>query len=98
MKKLIIYIPSYNRSDRLMSQLKVINKEMSSDIKVVISDNNSTDIEGYKNIEKYCIDNNLTYSRNATNSYDLSKAILRPVEQDLKREMSNSIFQKYFLI
>jgi hypothetical protein len=50
-----------------MSQLKVINKEMTSDIKVVISDNNSTDIEGYKNIEKYCIDNNLTYSRNATN-------------------------------
>jgi glycosyltransferase involved in cell wall biosynthesis len=43
MKKLIIYIPSYNRADRLMSQLKVINKEMTSDIKVVISDNNSTD-------------------------------------------------------
>jgi glycosyltransferase involved in cell wall biosynthesis len=59
MKKLIIYIPSYNRADRLMSQLKVINKEMTSDIKVVISDNNSTDIEGYKNIEKYCTDNNL---------------------------------------
>jgi hypothetical protein len=51
-----------------MSQLKVINKEMTSDIKVVISDNNSTDIEGYKNIEKYCTDNNLTYNRNATNS------------------------------
>jgi GT2 family glycosyltransferase len=49
MKKLIIYIPSYNRSDRLMSQLKVINKEMSSDIKVVISDNNSTDIESKDN-------------------------------------------------
>jgi hypothetical protein len=30
--------------------------------------------------------------------YDLSKAILRPVEQDLKREMSNPTFQKYFLI
>jgi glycosyltransferase involved in cell wall biosynthesis len=69
MKKLIIYIPSYNRADRLMSQLKVINKEMTSDIKVVISDNNSTDIEGYKNIEKYCTDNNLTYNRNATNLF-----------------------------
>ncbi|CAB5497315.1 glycosyltransferase [Bathymodiolus azoricus thioautotrophic gill symbiont] len=67
MKKLIIYIPSYNRAYRLMSQLKVINKEMTSDIKVVVSDNNSTDIEGYKNIEKYCTDNNLTYNRNATN-------------------------------
>jgi glycosyltransferase involved in cell wall biosynthesis len=48
---------------------KVINKEMTSDIKVVISDNNSTDIEGYKNIEKYCTDNNLTYNRNATNLF-----------------------------
>jgi glycosyltransferase involved in cell wall biosynthesis len=48
---------------------QVINKEMTSDIKVVISDNNSTDIEGYKNIEKYCTDNNVTYSRNATNLF-----------------------------
>ncbi|WP_180323887.1 hypothetical protein [bacterium endosymbiont of Bathymodiolus sp. 5 South] len=37
-------------------------------------------------------------SKTSPISYDLSKAILRPVEQDLKREMSNSIFQKYFLI
>jgi hypothetical protein len=37
-------------------------------------------------------------SKTSPLSYDLSKAILRPVEQDLKREMSNSIFQKYFLI
>jgi hypothetical protein len=50
-----------------MSHLKVINKEMTIDIKVVISDNNSTDIEGYKNIEKYCTDNNLIYNRNVTN-------------------------------
>jgi hypothetical protein len=34
-------------------------------------------------------------SKTSPLSYDLSKAILRPVEQDLKREMSNSIFQKY---
>jgi hypothetical protein len=47
---------------------------MSSDIKVVISDNNSTDIEGYKNIEKYCIDNNLTkilFDSNSETQYSL---------------------------
>jgi hypothetical protein len=42
-----------------MSQLKVINKEMRSDIKVVISDNNSTDIEGYKNNKSVKIKQNL---------------------------------------
>jgi ATP-dependent 26S proteasome regulatory subunit len=45
MKKLIIYIPSYNRADSLMSQLKVINEEMTSDIKVVISDNKIQPLE-----------------------------------------------------
>jgi hypothetical protein len=48
---------------------------MTSDIKVVISDNNSTDIEGYKNIEKYCTDNNVTLLKLSINIAKCAKQV-----------------------
>jgi len=67
MKKLTIYIPSYNRGGSLFKQLKAINiKENNDKISVVINDNNSTDIL-YKEVEKYCLKNNIIYIKNKIN-------------------------------
>jgi len=67
-KKLTIYIPSYNRSDSLLKQLNTIsNFKDKAKLNVVVNDNCSTDITGYKEVEKYCLENNFIYNRNETN-------------------------------
>ena len=68
MKLLTIYIPSYNRADSLLKQLNTINKlSDKSKIKVIVNDNCSTDKNGYKKVQEYCLKNNFTYNRNEIN-------------------------------
>ncbi len=68
MKKITIYIPTYNRSKSLLKQLKAINTCINkSDIQVIVSNNNSTDIEGYSLVEEYCRENRFSYNINPTN-------------------------------
>ena len=68
MKLLTIYIPSYNRANLLLKQLEAINNiKNKSKIRVVINDNCSTDINGYKKVEEFCVKNNFIYNRNKLN-------------------------------
>ena len=68
MKLLTIYIPTYNRANSLLKQLNAINNFSDKDkINVIVNDNCSTDINGYKEVKKFCLDNNFTYHKNEVN-------------------------------
>ena len=68
MKLLTIYIPSYNRANSLLKQLDAINNfRDKTKFKVVANDNCSSDVEGYKNIQEYCLKNSFFYHRNEMN-------------------------------
>lgn len=66
-KKLLVYIPSYNRAERLINQLKAILQSDSADFDVIVSDNCSTDLNGYLKVQEYCAGCNVKYVRNAVN-------------------------------
>lgn len=64
MKKyfLTIYIPTYNRAEKLMHQLSNISMEkLPSDVRVVVSDNCSTQPEYETEIRKFCESNQIEY-------------------------------------
>ena len=64
MKKLLIYIPSYNRADSLLMQLNSIcSNTKRSYFDVVVSDNCSTDGGGYKKVEDLCKRENFIYKK-----------------------------------
>lgn len=70
MKKyfLTIYIPTYNRAEKLMHQLSNISMEkLPSDVRVVVSDNCSTQPEYETEIRKFCESNQIEYRRHAAN-------------------------------
>ena len=65
---LTIYIPSYNRANSLLKQLDSINGfKDKTKIKVIVNDNCSTDVKGYKEIQDYCFKNSFVYNRNEIN-------------------------------
>lgn len=64
--KLLIYIPTYNRSQLVLKQLSIISKQKSSKFDVFISDNNSTESD-YVEVKKYCDDNGFKYNKNCDN-------------------------------
>jgi len=65
---LTIYIPSYNRSNSLLKQLDAINSfKDKTKFKVVVNDNCSTDVKGYKEVQDYCFRNSFVYNRNEIN-------------------------------
>lgn len=66
MKLLTIYIPSYNRANSLLKQFDTINS-FKDKIKVIVNDNCSTDIKGYKEVQEYCLKNCFVYHRNKIN-------------------------------
>lgn len=61
--KLLIYIPSYNRFEKLTSQLKILSPQMSSDVKIIVMDNSSSD-ERYLSLQS---NEMIEYRRNAVN-------------------------------
>lgn len=68
MKKLLIYIPSYNRAKSLELQLgSIANAESRISFDVIINDNCSPDLEGYSKIREYCEKENFIYRRNSVN-------------------------------
>ncbi len=68
MKLLTIYIPSYNRANSLLKQLDAINNfRDKTKFKVVVNDNCSTDVKGYKEVQDYCFRNSFVYNRNEIN-------------------------------
>ncbi|GAV23970.1 glycosyltransferase family 2 protein [Carboxydothermus pertinax] len=68
MKKILIYIPSYNRSNSLIKQLsRLKNLVYNDNVIVYISDNCSTD-KDYDSVRNYCGKyNNIIYDRNPAN-------------------------------
>lgn len=78
MKKLSIYIPTYNRKSFLKRQLEFIfndAKEYLSEIEVIVSDNASDD--GTKEmVQEFSIEHDLTYYRNETNLGIVANAYL----------------------
>ncbi len=68
MKKITIYIPTYNRSKSLLKQLEAINTCYNkSNIQVVVSNNDSADIDGYNLVEEFCCKNKFLYIKNSIN-------------------------------
>lgn len=64
-KKLLIYIPSYNRANSLLLQLEKLFHIPNNTFDVYVNDNNS--IEDYSNVKKVCEDNAFYYNRNKIN-------------------------------
>lgn len=68
MKKLLIYIPSYNRAKSLELQLDSIADSANRiSFDVIINDNCSPDSDGYSKIREYCEKENFIYHRNSVN-------------------------------
>lgn len=66
--KLLIYIPSYNRAESLLRQLSALSGSSNRGLfDVAVSNNCSTDMYGYSDIERLCLQNEFLYSRNGVN-------------------------------
>jgi glycosyltransferase involved in cell wall biosynthesis len=66
MKQLLIYIPTFERSEILLKQLQVISNQKSSEFDVIVSNNGSSD-KGYFKVADFCNKNDFIYSKLPTN-------------------------------
>ena len=69
MRKLLIYIPTYNRHELMLAQLNLLSREIADreDVRVFVSDNSEASVQT-KELEKACQENpNFEYRRNVGN-------------------------------
>lgn len=64
--KLLVYIPSYNRFEKVFNQLNFLKQELTEDICIIVSNNNSDD-QRYSDLKSSFPEENVLFFSNAIN-------------------------------